>query len=96
MKETPVRYGHAPWLNDPYDTMVFAVRNSVWWIVGSNGNLAGIPQLFLLLSIFASPFFVLPFAVETFCRGTTSPEPAAPEMTSVVAWAGHHERYDAY
>ena len=49
-------YGHAPWLNDPYDTMVFAVRNSVWWIVGSNGNLAGIPQLFLLLSIFASPF----------------------------------------
>ncbi len=49
-------YGHAPWLNDPYDTMVFAVRNSVWWIVGSNGNLAGIPQLFLLLFIFASPF----------------------------------------
>jgi len=73
MKETPVMYGHAPWLNDPYDTMVFAVRNSLWWIVGSNGNLAGIPQLCLLLFTFAIPFFLLPFAVETLLRRHGSP-----------------------
>jgi hypothetical protein len=30
--------------------------------------LAGIPQLFLLLCMFAIPFFVLPFAVETILR----------------------------
>jgi hypothetical protein len=30
VKETPVMYGPAPWLNDPYDTVVFAVRNSLW------------------------------------------------------------------
>ncbi len=83
-------YGHPPWLNDPYDTVIFAVRNSVWWIVGSNGNLAGIPQLFLLLFIFASPFSCCHSLWRLFCRGTTSPKPAGPEMTSVVAWAGHH------
>jgi hypothetical protein len=48
--------------------VVFAFRNSLWWIVGSNGNLAGIPQLFLLLFIFAIPFFVLPFGMETLLR----------------------------
>jgi hypothetical protein len=37
---------------------VFAFRNSLGWILGSNGNLAGIPQLFLLLFIFATPLFV--------------------------------------
>ena len=30
--------------------------------------LAGIPQLFLLLFTFGIPFFLLPFAVETFLR----------------------------
>ena len=49
-------YGHAPWLDDPYDNVVFAFRNSLWWIVGSNGNLAGIPQLCLLLLSLPSPF----------------------------------------
>ncbi len=53
---------------------------SLWWIVGSSGSLAGIPQLFLLLFIFAVPFFVLPFAVETLLR-RHSPKPAGPEMT---------------
>ena len=46
---------------------------ALWWIVGSNGNLAGIPQLFLLLFIFAIPFFLLPFAVETLLRRHGSP-----------------------
>ncbi len=53
--------------------VVFAFRNSLWWIVGSNGNLAGIPQLSLLLIIFAIPFFLLPFAVETLLRRHGSP-----------------------
>ena len=53
--------------------VVFAFRNSLWWIVGSNGNLAGIPQLPLLLIIFAIPFFLLPFAVETLLRRHGSP-----------------------
>ena len=66
-------YGHAPWLNDPYDTVVFAVRNWAWWIVGSGGNLAGIPQLCLLLFIFVIPFFLLLFAVETLLRRHGSP-----------------------
>ena len=34
-------------------------------IVGGNENLAGIPQLFLLLFTFGIPFFVLPFGVKT-------------------------------
>jgi hypothetical protein len=59
---------------------VFAFRNLLWRIVGSDGNLAGIPQLFLLLFIFAIPLFVLPFAVETLLR-RHSPKPAGPEMT---------------
>ncbi|MGH3286511.1 MAG: hypothetical protein ACRDPD_17835 [Streptosporangiaceae bacterium] len=48
--------------------VIFAFRNSLWWIVGSSGNLAGIPQLSLLLIIFAVPFFVLPFAAESLLR----------------------------
>ncbi len=48
--------------------VIFAFRDSLWWIVGSDGNLAGIPQLSLLLIIFAVPFFVLPFAAETLLR----------------------------
>ena len=48
--------------------VIFAFRNSLWWIVGSDGNLAGIPQLSLLLIIFAVPIFVLPFAAETLLR----------------------------
>jgi hypothetical protein len=42
-------------------------------LAGSNGNLAGIPQLCLLLFIFALPFFLLPFAVETLLRRHGSP-----------------------
>ena len=53
--------------------VVFAFRNSLWWIVGSNGGAAGIPQLWLLLTIFAIPFFVLPFAVETLARRHDTP-----------------------
>ena len=53
---------------------------SLWWIVGSSGSLVGIARLFLLLFIFAIPFFVLSFAVETLLR-RHSPEPAGPEMT---------------
>jgi len=67
--------------------VVFAFRNSPWCIVGSNGNMAGIPQPSLLLSILPL-IFVLPFAVETLSgEGTASPEP---EMTQMVARAGHH------
>jgi hypothetical protein len=53
--------------------VVFAFRNSLWWIVGSSGNLAGIPQLCLLLFIFAIPFFLLPSAVEPLLRRHGSP-----------------------
>jgi hypothetical protein len=48
--------------------VIFAFRNSLWWIIGSNGNLAGIPRLSLLLIIYAVPFFVLPFAAESLLR----------------------------
>jgi hypothetical protein len=34
----------------------------------SNGNLAGIPRLSLLLIVYAVPFFVLPFAAESLLR----------------------------
>ena len=37
------------------------------------GELGGIPQLFLLLFILGIPFFLLPFAVETFLRRHGSP-----------------------
>ena len=40
----------------------------------SSGNLAGIPQLFLLLFIFAIPCFALPFGAETLLR-RHRPEP---------------------
>ena len=40
----------------------------MWWIVGSNGSLAGISQLVALLNIFAVPFFVLWFVAEAFLR----------------------------
>ena len=48
--------------------------------VVDRGSLVGIARLFLLLFIFAIPFFVLSFAVETLLR-RHSPEPAGPEMT---------------
>jgi hypothetical protein len=44
-------------------TVRWADRNLGVGGTPSSGNLAGIPQLFLLLFIFAIPFFALPFGV---------------------------------
>ena len=46
-------------------TVRWADRNLGVGGTPSSGNAAGIPQHSLLLFIFAIPFFVLPFAVET-------------------------------
>ena len=49
-------------------TVRWADRNLGVGGTTSSGNLAGIPQLFLLLFIFAIPFFALPFGVESLLR----------------------------
>ena len=47
-----------------------AVTSAAEWtgVAGSDSDLAGIPQLGLLLIIFAGLFFVPPFAAETMLR----------------------------
>ncbi len=50
-----------------------AFRNSLWWIVGSNANAAGLPALALLLGITALSMFALVLAIETALR--SHPEP---------------------
>ena len=40
--------------------VIFAFRNSLCWIIGSNGNLAGIPRLSLLLTSLPSRFSCCP------------------------------------
>jgi hypothetical protein len=50
-----------------------AFRNSLWWIVGSSANAAGLPGLALLLAITALSVFALVLAVETALR--SHPEP---------------------
>ncbi len=45
-----------------------AFRNSLWWIVGSNANAAGLPALAVLLAITALSVFALVLAIETVLR----------------------------
>jgi len=50
-----------------------AFRNSLWWIVGSNANAAGLAGLALLLAITGLSVFALVLAIETVLR--SHPEP---------------------
>ena len=78
VKERPSCARPRAWLNDPYHTVVFAVRNSLWWIAGSNGNLAGIPQLAVLFT-FAIPFFLAAIRGEICCETRLAAEPRDPK-----------------
>jgi NhaP-type Na+/H+ and K+/H+ antiporter len=46
----------------------FAFRYHLWWVIGSNNNSAGIPQLVAVLAIFAILIFSVTFAVESHLR----------------------------
>ena len=46
----------------------FALRDSLWWIVGSNSGQAGVPQLGALLGIFALLIFAVAAAVDLPAR----------------------------
>jgi hypothetical protein len=45
--------------------VVLAFRNSLWWVVGSRAEAAGIPQAYALLGLSALAFFVVVFAFES-------------------------------
>jgi len=45
-----------------------AFRNSLWWIVGSRGSVAGIPQFASLLAVVAFSVFVATFTAESLLR----------------------------
>jgi hypothetical protein len=54
----------------------FALRNGLWWMVGSNSNAAGLPQLVALLAISILVIFVTAYAAETALRLHSEPRPA--------------------
>ena len=45
--------------------VVLALRNGLWWLVGSNSTAAGLPHLVALLAISALVIFVTAYAAET-------------------------------
>jgi hypothetical protein len=45
--------------------VVLAFRNSLWWIVGSRADVAGISQAYALLGLSALAIFVVVFAFES-------------------------------
>jgi len=45
--------------------VVFAFRNSLWWIVGSRAAVARIPQAYALIGLAAAALFAVVFAVES-------------------------------
>lgn len=54
----------------------FALRNGLWWLVGSNGNAARLPQLVGLLAISALVMFVATYAAETLLHLHSEPRVA--------------------
>jgi hypothetical protein len=52
--------------------VIFAFLDSLWWVVGSSGHPAGIPQLSLLLIILAVPFLCCPSRPRPYYAYTTS------------------------
>lgn len=46
----------------------FAVRDHLWWMIGSNPDAAGLTQLLSLLGIFAVGIFAVAYICETLLR----------------------------
>jgi hypothetical protein len=80
VKETPLLFDHAPLrgtrrrLADATTvsciaTLVpFAMRNDLWWIVGSTSSAAGVPQLAALLGLSAAAIFAVTYLAESALR----------------------------
>jgi hypothetical protein len=54
----------------------FALRNGLWWMVGSNRTAAGLPQLLALLGISILVIFVAAYAAETALHLHSAPRDA--------------------
>ncbi len=53
-----------------------ALRNGLWWMVGSNSTAAGLPQLVALLAIAALVIFLTAYGAETVLRLHSEPRQA--------------------
>jgi hypothetical protein len=56
--------------------VALALRNGLWWMVGSNSNAAGLHQLVALLGIAVLVIFVTAYAAETVLRLHSEPRQA--------------------
>jgi hypothetical protein len=56
--------------------VALALRNGLWWLVGSNSTAAGLPQLVALLAISTLVIFFAAYAAETVLHLHSQPRVA--------------------